>query len=78
MVNMTKLKQKDWIKAYIRLGMLIDTKSGKGSHVKVINPNGGFRPQTIPVHMHKFLSIELYKSLLEWGFSEDEIDAALS
>jgi predicted RNA binding protein YcfA (HicA-like mRNA interferase family) len=77
MIALTNLKQKDWVKAYKRLGMVIDTKSGKGSHVKATNPNGGFRPQTIPNNTHKFIGLELYKTLMEWGFTEEEIDKAL-
>ncbi|MCL2451825.1 hypothetical protein FWD20_03050 [Candidatus Saccharibacteria bacterium] len=65
------------MKAYRKLGMKIDAKGGKGSHIKAINPNGGFRPQTIPSKMHKFLGLELYKTLLEWGFTEQEIDKVL-
>jgi predicted RNA binding protein YcfA (HicA-like mRNA interferase family) len=77
MISLTNLKQRDWVKAYQKLGMTVDAASGKGSHYKAINPNGGFRPQTIPKNTHKFIGLELYKTLLEWGFSEKEIDEVL-
>jgi len=34
-------------------------------------------PITIPYHTHKMISTCIYKALLEWGFSKDEIDKAL-
>lgn len=77
MINITNLTQKDWLKACKRLGMEIDTKSGKGSHARVYNPSGNFRPQTIPNHMNKYISLELYKTLLMWGFSEEQIDKSV-
>jgi predicted RNA binding protein YcfA (HicA-like mRNA interferase family) len=76
-VSLTNLKQKDWMKACKRLGLTVNTKSGKGSHIKVTHPSEGFRPQIIPHNTHKVINLELYKSLLIWGFTEEEIDKAL-
>lgn len=77
MVSLTDLSQKKWIQAFKKLGAEVDTKKGKGSHVRVFHKSGNFKPQTIPHKVNKFISIELYKTLLEWGISEEEIDKAL-
>lgn len=77
MVPISDLTQKQWIKACKKLGLEIDKKSGKGSHVRVYPPSQALRPMTIPYHTHKMMSISLYKKLLEWGFEENEIDSAL-
>lgn len=77
MIAITDLKQKQWIKACKKLGLEVETKKGKGSHVRVFAPAKSMRPITIPCKTHKILSLTLYKTLLEWGFSEEEIDNAL-
>lgn len=77
MISLTDLNQKKWIRAFEKLGINIDTKKGKGSHARAFHPSGNFRPQTIPHKVNKFIGIELYKTLLEWGYSEEEIDRAL-
>lgn len=69
------MTQKKWVKVCKRLGLTVDKKKGKGSHYRIIGP--GNRPQTLPADCHKFISIEIYKSLLEWGFSEEELDKAI-
>lgn len=76
MTSLNNMTQKRWVKTCRRLKLTVDKKKGKGSHYLIINPTGG-RPQTLPHDCHKFISIELYKSLLEWGFSEEEVDKAI-
>jgi predicted RNA binding protein YcfA (HicA-like mRNA interferase family) len=76
MVSLTDLTQKQWTKAFKKLGLEIDKKKGKGSHYRAYNPRNG-KFTTIPSHCHKFISLALYKQLLEWDFSEEEIDSAL-
>ncbi len=76
MVNLTNMTQKRWVKACKRLNLIIDKKKGKGSHYRIINPVNN-RKQTLPSDCHKFISLEIYKTLLEWNFTEDEIDKAL-
>lgn len=73
----TDLNQKQWKKACKKLGLVVDTKSGKGSHIRVCHPSGKLRPLTIPYKPHKFISISIYKTLMEWGYEESEIDNAL-
>ncbi len=77
MISLTDLTQKQWLKACRKLGLGIDKKNGKGSHVRVYHPSGQLLPLTIPYHTHKMISLAIYKTLLEWGFDEDEIDKAL-
>ena len=77
MISLTDLTQKKWLKACRKLGLMVDTKSGKGSHARVKHPSGNLRPLTIPHNTHKMISLVIYKTLLEWGFEEEEIDKAL-
>lgn len=77
MISLTDLTQKQWLKACKKLGLGVDIKSGKGSHARIKHPSGSLRPLTIPYHTHKMISLVIYKTLLEWGFEEDEIDKAL-
>lgn len=77
MVSLTDLTQKRWKKACKKLRLEIDTTKGKGSHIRVMPPNGEGKPQTIPYNTHKIISAKLYKTLQEWGFSEEQIDKAL-
>lgn len=76
MISLTDLNQKKWAKAMVKLGLEVDKKKGKGSHFRVFNPKNNM-PTTIPNKCHKFISLGLYKILLEWGFSEEEIDKSL-
>ena len=76
MVSLTDLTQKRWVKALKKLGLEVDKKKGKGSHYRVHNPRNG-KYTTLPAHCHKFTSLAIYKQLLEWGFTEQEIDNAL-
>lgn len=77
MISLTDLSQEQWKKACKKLELEIDTTKGKGSHIRVMPPNGAGKPQTIPYNTHKFISLDLYKTLLEWGFDETQIDKAL-
>lgn len=77
MPSFSGLNQKDWIRACKKLGLEVSTKHGKGSHCRVYHPKNG-RPLTIQNKLHKYISIEIYKVLLGWGFSEEEIQDALN
>lgn len=76
MISLTDLTQKQWLKAIKKLGLTIEKNKGKGSHARVLNPKNS-KFTTIPYKTHKFISLGLYKILLEWGFDENEIDKAL-
>lgn len=70
------MTQRKWVRVCKKLGIAVDQKKGKGSHYLIINPSGG-RPQTLPYDCHRFISIEIYKSLLEWGYIEKELDKVI-
>ena len=76
MISLTKVTQRKWVTAAKRLELKVDKKKGKGSHYRVENPANG-RMTTLPHDCHKFINLEIYKTLLEWGFTEEEIDKAL-
>ena len=76
MISLTNLKQKQWSKACIKLGLIVDKKKGKGSHYRIVNPVTN-QATTLPSDCHKYISLDIYKTLLEWGYSEVDIDKAL-
>lgn len=76
MISLTSLKRRHWERACGRLGLQVDKKRGKGSHYRIVNPKNN-KKQTLPVDCHQFISLEIYKTFLEWGFTEKEIDKAL-
>lgn len=76
MVSVTNITQKQWLKAMKKLGLEVDKKKVKGSHARIFNPNNK-KATTVPNHCHKFINLGLYKVLLEWDYSEEEIDNAL-
>ena len=65
---MAKSLLKPWIRC--------KNKRGKGSHILVKHPQTE-RKYTIQKNLHKFINIKIFKKLLEWGFSEEEIWEAL-
>ncbi len=69
-------KQRDWIKACKKLGLEVNTKSGKGSHILVKSPLSGEK-YTIQHDLYNIANLKIYKKLLEWGCSEDDINKAL-
>lgn len=77
MVTLTNLKQRDWVRACKKLGLVVDKKRGKGSHFRIINPDTG-QATTLPSKCHKYISLAIYSCLLEWGISEEDLDRALS
>lgn len=76
MISLTNMKQKDWVKACKKLDLVVDKKKGKGSHYRIINPDTN-QVTTLPSHCHKFISIAIYNTFLEWGISEEDLDKAL-
>jgi len=75
--SFSDISQKQWIKACKKLGLQIESKSGKGSHVLVKHPSTGHK-YTLQKNLHKFINIKIFKNLLEWGFDEEEIWHALN
>ena len=76
MISLTNLTQKHWVKACKKLGLVVDKKKGKRSHFRIINPETN-QATTLPSNCHKYISLDIYKTFLEWGISEDDLDKAL-
>lgn len=75
--SFSDISQKQWIKACKKLGLEVETRSGKGSHILVKHPSTEHK-YTIQKGLHKFINIKIFKKLLEWGFGEEEIWEALN
>lgn len=72
------ISQKQWLKACKKLGLKVDKIAGHGSHAIVKCPQNPIgRPITIQNHINRLISVEIYKSLKNLGFSEEDIDKAL-
>lgn len=76
-VSLSDITQKDWIRACRKLGLNVETKFGKGSHVLVTHPSDG-RKYTLQRHLHKIINIKIFNTLKKWGFREGAIFDALS
>ena len=76
MISLTNMKQKDWVKACKKLKLVVDKRRGKGSHYRIVHPDTK-QATTLPSNCHKFISISIYNTLLEWGISEEDLDQAL-
>lgn len=77
MRSLSDIKQKDWIRACKKLGLEVNKRAGKGSHCLVKSPTSGAK-YTIQHKLYPIANIQIYKKMLEWGYSEEEIDKALS
>jgi len=60
------------MKACRKLGLIVETEFGKGSHVRILNPKTQSK-YTIQHSLHKFINIKIFKKMLEWGFEENDI-----
>lgn len=76
MIELSNLNQKKWARCCTKLGLTVDKKLGKGSHYRIINPANN-KKTTLPNDCHKFISLGIYKTLLQWGFTEEQIDKSL-
>ena len=74
--SLADIRQKDWIRACRKLGIDVDTRHGKGSHVLVKHPNNETK-YTIQNDLFKIANQRIFSKLKEWGFDEDTIWKAL-
>lgn len=74
--SFSDITQAQWIKACRKLGLIVETHFGKGSHVRVTHPQTNAK-YTIQYTLHKFINIKIFKKMLEWNFSEEQIWEAL-
>lgn len=75
--SFSDITQKDWKRTCLKLGLVIETKHGKGSHCLVKHPRTN-KKYTIQYKLHKFINLKIFKKLMEWEFSEEDIWNALS
>ncbi|MEK7665580.1 MAG: hypothetical protein AAB337_01725 [Patescibacteria group bacterium] len=74
--SLADVTQKDWIRACLKLGLRVETKYGKGSHVLVCHPMEGMK-YTLQRDLHRLINIKIFNQLKKWGFNEEEILNAL-
>lgn len=74
--SLSDITQKDWIRACCKLGLQVETKYGKGSHVLVKHPLNGMK-YTIQHDLHRIINVKIFSKLKQWGFSEEQIDEVL-
>ncbi len=74
--SLADITQKDWIRACQKLGLMIETKHGKGSHVLVCHPTTHLK-YTLQRELHRIINIKIFNKLKQWGFSEEQIFEAL-
>jgi len=74
--SFSDITQAQWLRACLKLGLLIETNSGKGSHARVEH-SVTHAKYTIQHSLHKFINIKIFKKMLEWGFDEEQIWDAL-
>lgn len=75
MPNITSAKQRDWASAAKKLGLVVNKKGGKGSHILIVN---GSQKYTIQTKLFPIANIKILKKFVEWGFTEEEILKALN
>lgn len=74
--SLSDITQRDWIWTCRKLGLDVDTRHGKGSHVLVKHPNNETK-YTIQNDLFKIANQRIFSKLKEWGFDEDVIWKAL-
>ena len=74
--SFSDISQVQWAKVCLKLGLEVETKHGKGSHILIKHLQTG-RKYTIQKDLHKFINMKIFKKLLEWGFDEEDIWKAL-
>ena len=74
--SFSDISQFQWIKACTKLGLIVETKHGKGSHVLIKHPKTEHK-YTIQNNLHKFINMKIFKKMMEWGFEEENIWDAL-
>ncbi|MBU3942912.1 hypothetical protein KKA24_02925 [Patescibacteria group bacterium] len=77
------VKQKDWLKAGVKLGLFVSSKLGKGSHAVIRDPNNpnindiNGLISTVQKKLYKEANQTIFKHLMAFGIKEDDIWKAL-
>jgi len=66
------IRQRRLLKALQKVGFIINTSSGKGSHAQAIDPKSG-KYITIPNHLYKIALREILKLAEDLGYDATEI-----
>jgi len=74
--SFSDITQTQWIKACWKLGLVVDSGFGKGSHVRIEHPQNKVK-YTIQFSLHKFINMKIFKKMVERGFEEEKIWDAL-
>ncbi len=74
--SFSDITQTQWIKACWKLGLVVDSGFGKGSHVRIEHPQTKVK-YTIQFSLHKFINMKIFKKMVERGFEEEKIWDAL-
>ena len=75
-MSLADVKQRDWIRACRKLGLVVEVRHGKGSHVLVKHPHNGTK-YTIQRGLHRILNTKIFGILRQWEFTDEQIYAAL-
>ena len=80
--GMGNITSSDWCRAGRRLGLVVSTSYGKGSHAVVWDPKCPLtdfrgRVTVIQRRLHKQGNQTIFKQLLDFGIAEDDIWKAL-
>lgn len=70
------LKQRDWLRACKKLGLIVDCTRGSGSHCLIKHPKTNAK-YTIQYKLYKVINMRIFKKMMDWGFRETEIWEAL-
>lgn len=70
--SFSDITQAQWKKACKKLGLKVEKKHGKGSHLLITHPQTG-RKYTIQKNLYNLINIKIFKKLLDWGFEERDI-----
>ena len=74
--SLADIRQRDWIRACRKLGIIVETHHGKGSHILVKHPSNGSK-YTIQHDLHKWINLKIFRKLQAWGFGEEQLWDAL-
>ena len=74
--SLADITQDDWIRGCRKLGLVVETQHGKGSHALVKHPTNNSK-YTIQRKLHKMINKRIFAVMEQWGFKEEEIWDAL-
>ena len=64
--SLADLQQRDWIRACLKLGLVVETSHGKGSHILMKHPRDGHK-YTIQKHLRRLINQKIFKKLIDYN-----------